>query len=185
VGELFLILFSTCLVNNLVLDYLLGTDPIIAVSKNPAPALDMCLLMLIVMPLTGLFSYGLNFSILVPLGLEHLQLISVVLMVAAITLLTGFITGKYLPVLIPLVMVNCTVLGLALLITANRSGWSVSVFYGLGSAAGFSLVLMTLSAIRDKVSVSDVPLPFKGVAILMITLGLISMAFMGFNGVIT
>ena len=189
-GELFLILISTCLVNNLVLDFMLGVDPIIAVSKKHSPTFDMCILVIITMPFVAAVSNLINNSLLVPFGLGYLQLITTVLLVSIITLSTGIISKFYFPVLhnrigvlIPLVIVNCTVLGLALLATRHELSMVDALFYGLGSALGFSFVLMAINSIRDKVSVSDVPFPFRGVAILLITLGLISMAFMGFNGI--
>ena len=189
-AELFLILISTSLVNNLVLDYMLGTDPIIAVTKKSSPAFDMCIVIIITMPLVAIFSYALNNILIIPLGLEYLQLILMVILVSIVIQSVNFITRKYfsvlherISVLIPLIMVNCTVLGMALLTTRLNFGFVSVLFYGLGSAIGFSLTLMAISSIRDKASVSDVPMPFRGVAILMITLGLISMAFMGFNGI--
>jgi electron transport complex protein RnfA len=190
VAELFLILISTSLANNLVLDYMLGTDPIFAVTKNTTPAFDMCIVIIITMPLVAIFSYALNNIVIIPLGLEYLQLILMVILVSILILSVNFITRKYfsdiherIGVLIPLIMVNCTVLGLAFLTIRLNVGYVSALFYGLGSAIGFSLILMAINSIRDKVSVSNVPLPFRGVAILMISLGLVSMAFMGFNGI--
>ncbi|MGK0297834.1 MAG: electron transport complex protein RnfA [Gammaproteobacteria bacterium] len=189
-AELFLILISTSLANNLVLDYMLGTDLIIAVTKNTTPAFDMCIAIIITMPLVAMSSYALNSIVIIPLGLEHLQLILIVILVSIVIQSVNFILRKYflvlherIGVLTPLIMVNCTVLGMAFLTTRLHVGIVGALFYGLGSAIGFSLILLAINSIREKVSVSNVPLPFRGVAILMITLGLVSMAFMGFNGI--
>jgi Na+-translocating ferredoxin:NAD+ oxidoreductase subunit A len=190
VGELFLILISTCLVNNLVLDFMLGTDPLFGVSNKYSPAFDMCLLVVISMPVVAVFLYILQISLITPFGLHHLELISTVMLVSVIMLLTDSISKIYKPklhkrigVLIPLLMVDCTILGTALLASNYQLTLLRAVFYGLGSAAGFALILLAVTSIREKLSVSDVAVTFRGVAILMITLGLISMAFMGFNGI--
>ncbi len=189
-GDLFLILISTTLANNLVLDYMLGTDPIIAVSKQSAPVSDMCLFVIIVMPIVATLAYTINILLFIPLALEYLQLIFMVLLVIGTLLSINFMAKIYFPELYkrigalnPLIMINCTILGLALLTTRMNLGVFGSFFYGLGSAIGFSLILMAITAVREKVMVSDVPIPFRGVSIIMITLGLISMAFMGFNGI--
>ncbi|MGY8813988.1 MAG: electron transport complex protein RnfA [Gammaproteobacteria bacterium] len=189
-AELFLILISTSLANNLVLDYMLGTDPIIAVSKNSTPAFDMSIVVTITMPPVAILSYLLENIVIVPLELEYLRLILLVILVSIVIQSVNFIIRKYflvlyerIGVLTPLLMVNCTVLGMAFLTTKLYFGLVGAFFYGLGSAIGFSLILLAISSIRDKISVSNVPLPFRGVSILMISLGLVSMAFMGFNGI--
>jgi electron transport complex protein RnfA len=135
-------------------------------------------------------SYLLENIVIVPLELEYLRLILLVILVSIVIQSVNFIIRKYflvlyerIGVLTPLLMVNCTVLGMAFLTTKLYFGLVGAFFYGLGSAIGFSLILLAISSIRDKISVSNVPLPFRGVSILMISLGLVSMAFMGFNGI--
>lgn len=189
-GELILILVSTSLVNNLIFDYMLGVDPVIAVSGDLEPAADMGLLMLLVMPWIALFAHALHFYVLVPLDLVYLQLICLVLLVSAVVFTAGNLAARFKPAIharispfIPLVTVNSTVLGVALLNAGRDNGIAGSFFSGLGYAAGLGIALLGVSAIREKVSVSDIPRPFQGTAILLVTLGLISMAFMGFNGI--
>ena len=189
-GELFLILVSTGLVNNLVLEYMLGADPAIATSKKTEAAGRLCVLMLIIMPPVALLAHLLNFHVLVPLDLIYLQLISLVLLTTAIILIVVSLAKRFKPRLhaiidlfVPLVLVNCTVLGIALLNTRYDYGLTGSLFSGLGYAAGYSLTLLAIAAIHERISVADVPSAFKGTAILLITIGLISMAFMGFNGI--
>lgn len=189
-GEFFLILIGAGLVSNLVLDYMLGADLVVAVSKKPDPAINFCYLLLIVMPVTAALAFALNQYILVPQDLVYLQLISLVLVTTTVVIMVGNIARQMRPELysrielfIPLVIVNCTVLGVAILGLRPDSGWAGSLFFGLGSALGFSLVLLAISAIRERIAVADVPSPFKGVAALLITLGLLSMAFMGFGGI--
>jgi electron transport complex protein RnfA len=169
---------------------MLGTDPIIAVSKNSTPAFDMSIVVTITMPPVAILSYLLENIVIVPLELEYLRLILLVILVSIVIQSVNFIIRKYflvlyerIGVLTPLLMVNCTVLGMAFLTTKLYFGLVGAFFYGLGSAIGFSLILLAISSIRDKISVSNVPLPFRGVSILMISLGLVSMAFMGFNGI--
>lgn len=189
-SELFIILISTGLVSNLVLDYMLGTDPLLATSRKIEPAVSLTLLMLIVMPPSAMLAWLVKFHVLLPLDLMYLELIGLVMIIAIVVTAVDKLTALYRPDLhqrislfIPLLMVNCTVLGVALLNSRVDYGPFTSLFSGLGSAAGFGLVLLAFSAIRGRVSVADVPAPFRGTAILMITLGMISMAFMGFNGI--
>jgi len=190
VGELLLILIGTGLVSNLVLDYMLGTDPVVALSRKPEPAFNLCILMIIVMPIVALIANILNFHVLIPQDLLYLQLFVLVLVSTAIVISIGNLTRRFRPelsartrVFIPLLIVNCTVLGVALLGIKVNLGLTGAFFFGLGSALGFSLVVLAVSAINERVAVADVPTPVKGIAILMITLGLLSMAFMGFDGI--
>jgi electron transport complex protein RnfA len=187
VGEQFLILISAGLVSNLILDHMLGVDPVIAVSRQMDPALDLALLMLLVLPVTTTGNHLLNSLILLPLDLAHLQLTALVLTTCLLVLLTAWLVARFTPgvygrieLYIPLILVNCSILGVTLLNPGH--GLVESLFFGLGSAAGFGLILIVFSAIRERITVADVPVPFRGAAILLITLGLISMAFMGFNG---
>lgn len=188
-GEQLLILIGAGLVSNLILDHMLGVDPLLAVSRQTGPAINLTLLMLLALPVTTAATWLLN-SILVPAGLAHLQLTGLVLTSCLLVLTTGWLTARLKPALyarielfIPLLLVNCSVLGAALLNINLQSGLIESLFFGFGTAAGFGLILLLVCAIRERVAVADVPLPFRGTAILLITLGLISMAFMGFNGI--
>lgn len=189
-SEQLLILISTGLVSNLILDHMLGVDPLFAVSRKTRLAADLSLLMLLVLPVTTAGTWLLNSLILLPYKLPHLQLIGLVLLSSLLVMLVASLTRRFRPALharielyVPLIMVNCSILGVALLNIGYDQGLIGSLFIGLGTAAGFGLVLLLVSAIRERVSAADVPLPFKGVAILLITLGLMSMAFMGFNGI--
>lgn len=186
-GEQFLILIGAGLVSNLILDHMLGVDPVLAVSRQIDPALDLALLMVLVLPVTTTGNYLLNSLILLPFDLAHLQIIALVLTTCLQVLITTWLIGRFKPALyrrielyIPLVLVNGSILGVTLLNPGH--GLLESLFFGLGSAAGFGLILIMFSAIRERITVADVPVPFRGTAILLITLGLISMAFMGFNG---
>ena len=191
VTELFLIIISTSLVNNLVLDYMLGVDPAIAVSKRIEATYHLCILMLIVAPFTTVITYLLHFYVLLPLDLVYLQLISFVLLISATIMILEWFIRKLKPALherirlyIPIVIANSTVTGIALLNIKTNIGLVGSFLSGLGSAIGFGLVLLVITSIRERITDADVPVPFQGVAILLITLGLMSMAFLGFTGVV-
>jgi len=190
VGEQFLILIGAGLVSNLILDHMLGVDPVMAVSRQMDPALDLALLMLLVMPVTTTGNHLLNSLVLLPFDLAHLRTTALVLTTCLLVLFTAWLVGRFKPAVyarielyIPLVLVNCSILGVTLLNPGD--GLFGSLFFGLGSAAGFGLILIVFSAIRERITVADVPVPFRGTAILLITLGLISMAFMGFNGMVS
>lgn len=188
-SEQLLILVGTGLASNLILDHMLGVDPLFAVSRKLQPAVDLSWLMLLVLPVTTAATWLLNSRVLLPYDLPHLQLIGLVLLNCLLVPVVTSLARRFRPALhtrielyVPLVMVNCSILGVALLNLREHTGLIGSVFFGLGTAAGFGLILLLVSAIRERVSAADVPLPFRGTAILLISLGLMSMAFMGFNG---
>jgi len=190
VGELFLILIGTGLVSNLVLDYMIGTDPVVAVSQKAEPAFNLSLLMLLIMPTVTSISYLLNTFWLIPLDIIYLQLISFVLLSVLVTVTIGNLTRRYksalyakIELFIPLAIVNSAILGVAQISIKSDYGLLGALFFGLGTALGFALVTLAITAIREKISVADVPGPFRGISILMITFGLIAMAFIGFSGI--
>ena len=140
------------------------------------------------MPTPG---YPLKFYLLVPLRLEFLELISFVFIITVAILIAEKLLQRFKPamhekiaIFIPMTLVNCSALGIALLSVQQSYGFFGSLFFGLGSGVGFGLVIVTLSAIQERLEVAEVPKPFQGVAIVLITLGIISMAFMGFNGIV-
>lgn len=188
-SEPFLILIGAGLASNLILDHMLGADQLFAVSPKVQPATDLSLLMLLILPVTTTGTWQLNSLVLLPHDLVHLQLIGLVLSSCLLVLVMTSLVRRFRPALharielyVPLIMVNCSVLGVALLNIRVDRGLVGSACFGLGAAAGFAVVLLLVSAIRERVSAADVPLPFRGTAILLISLGLMSMAFMGFSG---
>jgi electron transport complex protein RnfA len=127
--------------------------------------------------------------VLVPLELESLQTISFILVIAASVQFTEIMVRRLSPLLetllgiyIPLIATNCAVLGVALLNVQQSNNFVESVFFGLGAAAGFALVLVMFSATRERLSAADIPLPFRGTAIALMTAGIMSLAFLGFAG---
>ncbi len=189
--EYALILVSTVLVNNFVLVKFLGLCPFMGVSRKLETALGMGLATTFVLTLSSVCSYLVNTYLLAPLGLEYLQTIAFILVIAVVVQFTEMVMHKTSPMLyqvlgifLPLITTNCAVLGVALLNVQQDHGFAESALYGFGAAVGFSLVLVLFAAVRERVTVADVPMPFQGNAIALITAGLMSMAFMGFSGLV-
>ncbi len=189
--EYTLILLSTILVNNFVLVKFLGLCPFMGVSRKLETAMGMALATTFVLTLSSVSSYLVNEYILIPLGLEYMSTIMFILVIAAVVQFTEMVVHKTSPLLynvlgifLPLITTNCIVLGVALLNVKEQHGFMQSLFYGFGAAVGFSLVLILFSAIRERILVADVPEPFKGTSVALITAGIMSLAFMGFTGLI-
>ncbi|MCX7109700.1 MAG: electron transport complex subunit RsxA [Proteobacteria bacterium] len=186
-----LILVGTILVNNFVMVKFLGLCPFVGVSRKMETALGMGLATIFVLTLSSVSSYLVEAHLLIPLGLEYLRIISFIVVIAVIVQFTEMLVHKTSPLLyqvlgifLPLITTNCAVLGVALLNVQARHGLIESFLYGFGAAVGFALVLVLFAAVRERVDVADTPTPFKGNAIALITAGLISMAFMGFSGLV-
>ncbi|WP_018872826.1 electron transport complex subunit RsxA [Thioalkalivibrio sp. ALJ16] len=189
--EYVLILISTILVNNFVLVKFLGLCPFMGVSRKVETATGMGLATTFVLTLSAVSSYVINEYLLTPLGLEYLRTIAFILVIAAVVQFTELVVRKTSPLLynvlgifLPLITTNCAVLGVALLNVQEAHNFVESALYGFGAAVGFSLVLILFSAIRERIAVADVPVMFRGSAIAMITAGLMSLAFMGFSGLV-
>ncbi len=126
-----------------------------------------------------------------PLGLEYLRTITFILVIAVVVQFTEMVVHKTSPLLyqvlgiyLPLITTNCAVLGVALLNVQEKNGFIESGLYGFGAAVGFSLVMVLFAALRERIAVADVPAPFRGAAIALVTAGLMSLAFMGFSGLV-
>jgi len=189
--EYALILVSTILVNNFVLVKFLGLCPFLGVSRKLETATGMALATTFVLTMSSICSYLANEYLLAPLGLEYLRTITFILVIAVVVQLTEMIVHKTSPLLyqvlgifLPLITTNCAVLGVALLNVQTKHGFIESALYGLGASLGFSLVLILFAAMRERITVADVPEPFKGPSIALVTAGLMSIAFMGFAGLV-
>ncbi len=192
INEFFMILLGTVLVNNFVLVQFLGLCPFMGVSNKLESAIGMGAATTFVMTLASICTYMVDHWILAPLQLEYLRTIAFILVIAAVVQFVKMFMEKTSPLLyrvlgvfLPLITVNCAVLGVALLNTQKAHNFFESTMYGFGGAVGFSMVLILFSAMRERLAAADVPLPFKGAAIGMITAGLMSLAFMGFTGLVT
>ena len=187
--ELIVILVGTVFVNNFVLVRFLGLCPFLGVSRNIEAAAGMSLATAFVLTLSSATAYLLHQYVLLPLELEYLRTISFILVIAASVQFTEIMVSRLSPLLhqvlgiyIPLIATNCAVLGVALLNVQQSKGFVQSVFFGFGAAAGFALVLVMFASIRERLEVADVPSPFRGTAIALMTAGIMSLAFMGFAG---
>ncbi|HIP76363.1 MAG TPA: electron transport complex subunit RsxA [Psychromonas hadalis] len=190
-GDYFLLFFSTVLVNNFVLIKFLGLCPFMGVSNKIESAVGMSFATTFVLTLTAALSYIVNSYILTPLDLGYLQTLSFILVIAVVVQFTEMVIHKTSPTLyrllgifLPLITTNCAILGLALLNINENHNFVESIVYGFSAGIGFSLVLVLFSSMRERLAASDVPFPFKGASIAMITAGLMSLAFMGFTGLI-
>ncbi|MDH3713158.1 MAG: electron transport complex subunit RsxA [Gammaproteobacteria bacterium] len=190
-AEYALILLGTALVNNLVLTQFLGLCPFMGVSRKLETALGMGLATAFVLTLASVCSYLMHTFVLVPLQLEYLRTIVFILIIASLVQLTEIFVRKTSPLLhnvlgifLPLITTNCAVLGVALLNVQRDHGFAQSALYGFGAALGFTLVLVTFAAIRERLALADIPKPFRGNAIALLTAGLMSLAFMGFSGLV-
>jgi len=187
--DLILILVGTVLVNNFVLVRFLSLCPFMGVSRNLEAAFGMSLATAFVLTLSSAVSYLLHQYVLVPLELGYLRTISFILVIAVSVQFTEIMVRRLSPLLdqvlgifIPLIATNCAVLGVALLNVQQAKGFAQSVFYGFGAAMGFALVIVLFAAMRERIDAADVPRPFRGTAIALMTAGLMSLAFMGFSG---
>jgi len=188
-ADLILILVSTVLVNNFVLVRFLGLCPFMGVSRNLEAAFGMSMATAFVLTMSSAIAFLLHEYVLVPLQLEYLKTISFILVIAASVQFTEIMVRRMSPLLhqllgiyIPLIATNCAVLGVALLNVQEADGFIQSVFYGFGAAGGFALVLVLFAAVRERLQAADIPRPFRGTAIALMTAGIMSLAFMGFSG---
>jgi electron transport complex protein RnfA len=186
-----LLLVGAILVNNFVLVQFLGLCPFMGVSNKLETAIGMSSATTFVLTLASIVSWLTYEWLLLPLGLQYLKTIAFILVIAVVVQFTEMVVRKTSPLLykvlgvfLPLITTNCAVLGVALININKQHSFLESAFYGFGAALGFSLVLILFAAMRERLAVADVPEPFKGPAIGMITAGLMSLAFMGFAGLV-
>lgn len=188
---IFVLLVSSILVNNFVLSRFLGICPFLGVSKQVETATGMGMAVTFVMTLAGIITYFVQKYILVQFGIEYLQTIAFILVIASLVQFVEIVLQKMSPTLyqalgvfLPLITTNCAVLGLALLNIQYKFNLIQTIFHSIGAAVGFSLAIVLFAGIREKLEVADVPTPFKGFPIALITASLMSIAFLGFAGLV-
>ncbi|MBN1571992.1 MAG: electron transport complex subunit RsxA [Deltaproteobacteria bacterium] len=189
--KLLLLIISAVLVNNFVLARFLGICPFLGVSKKTETAIGMGMAVIFVMSIASLVTWILQYYILTPYNIQYLQTIVFILVIASLVQLVEMIIQKVSPVLyqalgifLPLITTNCAVLGVAVLnIQKGYSFWE-SVIFGVGASLGFALALILFAGIRERLDLADVPKPLRGTAIALVTAGLLSLAFMGFAGLV-
>jgi len=190
-GDYLVLAISCILVNNILLAQYLGNCPFLGTSKKMETAVGMAMAVVFVLVMAGVFTWITEMYVLKKFGLEYLRTIAFILVIAALVQFVEMFLKKSIPALyaglgifLPLITTNCAVLGVALLNINKEHNFLQSLVYGFGAAVGFSLVLVLFSAMRERLAVADVPTPFKGAAIGMVTAGLASLAFMGFAGLV-
>lgn len=189
--KLLLLIVSAVLVNNFVLARFLGICPFLGVSKKTETAIGMGMAVIFVMSIASLVTWILQEYVLIPFNIEYLQTIVFILVIASLVQLVEMIIQKVSPVLyqalgifLPLITTNCAVLGVAVLSIQKGYGFWEAVIFGIGAAFGFALALVLFAGIRERLDLADVPKPLRGTAIALITAGLLSLAFMGFSGLV-
>jgi len=188
-SELGLIIISAALVNNFVLVQFLGLCPFMGASRRLEGAIGMGLATGLVLTTASALSYLVERWLLTPFDLAYLRLIAFILIIGAAVQLTEVLVRRFSPLLyqvlglyIPLIASNCAVLGVALLNSTASRSLVAAIFYGAGAALGFGIVLCLLAGLRERLALADIPLPFRGNAIALITAGILSLAFLGFTG---
>jgi electron transport complex protein RnfA len=189
--ELFLIFISAVLVNNFVLTRFLGLCPYLGVSRKSETALGMGLAVIFVMTLASLATNCIYIYILVPLNLIFLEYVAFILVIASLVQFVETFLKKTSPALyralgiyLPLITTNCAILGLALLNVIKGYNILRSLAFGLGAGIGFTLALVIMAEIRERLEFADIPEPLKGFSITLIIAGLLAIAFMGFSGLV-
>jgi electron transport complex protein RnfA len=191
VEDIALLLVGAVFVNNFVLVKFLGLCPFMGVSRRLDAAYGMALATGFVLTLSAALAWVVHHWILLPLGLEYLRTLGFILVIAAVVQFTEIVMNRQSPrlyrvlgIYLPLITTNCAVLGVALLNVQARHSLLESVLYGFGAALGFGLVLVLFSAMRERLEAADVPAAWRGAPIALATAGLMSLAFMGFSGLV-
>lgn len=189
--EYLLIFISAIFVNNIVLSQFLGICPFLGVSKKINTAAGMGAAVAFVLTLATLVTYLLQTLVLTPLHLEYLQTLAFILVIASLVQMVEIILKKVSPVLyaalgifLPLITTNCAVLGVAILVIQKEYNLIQSIVYAFSTALGFALALIIFAGLRKQLELADIPKKMQGVAIVLVTAGLLSLAFMGFSGLI-
>ena len=185
------ILIGAVLVNNFVLNRFLGCCPFLGVSKKTETALGMSGAVVFVMTAAAAVTWVLDRFILTPFGLGYIHTLAFILVIASLVQFIDIAMKRFMPplhaalgIFLPLITTNCAVLGVAELNCKNGTGFLESVFFSFAAALGFGFALVIFSGLREKLALANPPRCFRGVALALITAGLLSLAFMGFNGLV-
>lgn len=189
--ELILVLISAALVNNVVLSQFLGLCPFLGVSKKTKTAASMGAAVIFVIMIASAVTYGIQYGILEPLRMGYMQTIVFILVIAALVQLVEMLLKKMSPALysalgvyLPLITTNCAVLGVAITNIQNASSFAESMMNSLGTSVGFLISIVIMAGIRERIEGNNIPKPFQGMPIVLITAGLMAIAFCGFAGVL-
>ena len=189
--ELILILIGSALVNNVVLSQFLGLCPFLGVSKKTKTAASMGAAVIFVIMIASAVTYAVHYMVLVPLHMEYMQTIVFILVIAALVQMIEMMLKKVSPaiysalgVYLPLITTNCAVLGVAISNIQNGSTFAESMMNSLGTSVGFLIAIVIMAGIRERLEGNDIPKAFQGMPIVLITSGLMAIAFCGFAGII-
>ena len=190
-GNIFVIIISSMLVSNVVLSQFLGICPFLGVSKQVSTAVGMGAAVTFVITIASAITWPIYYFLLEPRGLDYLQTIVFILVIAALAQFVEMVLKKFMPslhaslgVYLPLITTNCAVLGVALNNITNGYNFIESVVCGLFTALGFLLSITILAGIRERIEYNDVPHSFKGTPIVLVTACLMAIAFCGFAGLV-
>lgn len=190
IGQLLVILISSSLVSNVVLSQFLGLCPFLGVSKKVKTAAGMGVAVIFVITLASAVSNLIYEFVLVKFNITYLQTIVFILVIAALVQFVEMFLKKFLPALyqalgvyLPLITTNCAVLGIALTNVQKEYNFLFSIVNGFATAVGFTIAIVILAGIREKMEYNDIPESFKGMPIVLITAGLMAIAFCGFSGI--
>lgn len=188
--EYILIFISAIFVNNIILSQFLGICPFLGVSKKIDTALGMGMAVAFVLTLATIVTYLIQYGLLVPLGLQYLQTLAFILVIAALVQMVEIILRKVsaalyqaLGIFLPLITTNCAVLGVAILVIQKDYTLAESIAYAFSTALGFALALTVFAGMREQMALVQIPKGMRGMAIVLVAAGLLSLAFMGFGGV--
>jgi electron transport complex protein RnfA len=189
--ELFLLIISAVLVNNFVLARFLGICPFLGVSRKVETAVGMGMAVIFVMTVASMVTYLVQKYLLLPLDVGYLQTIAFILVIASLVQFVEMVIQKTSPALyrslgifLPLITTNCAVLGVAILNIQKEFTFVQTTVFGFAASIGFTLALMLFAGLRERIALARVPATFKGAPIGLITAGLLSLAFMGFAGLV-
>jgi electron transport complex protein RnfA len=189
--EYFLLVVGAVLVNNFVLSRFLAVCPFLGVSKRYSTALGMSGAVIFVMTLAAALTWAIHTYMLVPLGFDYLQTVAFVLTIAVLVQLIDITLKRFMPslhaglgIFLPLMTTNCAVMGVAVINARDGFGFFKATLFAFAAAVGFSLALIIFTGLRERIDRADPPRAFKGMALSLITAGLLSLAFMGFDGLV-
>ena len=188
-AELFSVALGAILVNNFIFSRFLGICPFLGVSKKVETATGMGMAVIFVMTVASAATYLINQYVLVPLGMEYMQTVAFILVIASLVQFVEMVLMKMMPALyqalgiyLPLITTNCAVLGVALLNIQNSYGFIESLVYGITGGIGFLIAIVLFASVRVRIEGCDCPKSFAGYPIALLAAGLLSLAFMGFQG---
>ncbi|MBU3955968.1 electron transport complex protein RnfA [bacterium] len=184
-----LIFIGAAVVNNFILSYFLGICPFLGVSTDLKKASGMGFAVTFVMVISASVTWGIYHKILVPYNMQYLQNVVFILVIASLVQFVEMFLKKFIPPLysglgiyLPLITTNCAILGLTLFMVIKNYDFIESIFYAFGAGSGFLLALLIMAGIRERIDTADIPAPFRGAGIALITAGCLALIFMGFSG---